>query len=72
MAERSIVAVSKTVVPSGTGGSHPPLSAELIGQQADNSCKLLNLLEFFYRFVFALKYIFSPLKDKVHNIHKLW
>ena len=28
MAE-SIVAVSKTVVPSGTGGSNPPLSAEL-------------------------------------------
>ena len=27
MAEWSIVAVSKTVVPSGTGGSNPPLSA---------------------------------------------
>ena len=32
MAEWSIVAVSKTVVPSGTGGSNPPLSAELTGQ----------------------------------------
>ena len=33
MAEWSIVAVSKTVVPSGTGGSNPPLSAELTGQK---------------------------------------
>ena len=65
MAEWSIVAVSKTVVPSGTGGSNPPLSAELIGQQADNSHKLLNLWEFFYPLVSALKYIFLPLKDKV-------
>ena len=32
MAEWSIVAVSKTVVPSGTGGSNPPLSAERTGQ----------------------------------------
>jgi len=31
----------------------------------------LNLWEFFYPLVSALKYIFLPLKDKVHNIHKL-
>ena len=68
MAEWSIVAVSKTVVPLGTGGSNPPLSAELIVQQADNSHKLLNLWEFFYPLVSALKYTFSPLKDKVRNL----
>lgn len=68
MAEWSIVAVSKTVVPSGTGGSNPPLSAELIVQQADNSHKLLNLWEFFYPLVSALKYTFSPPKDKVRNL----
>ena len=36
-------------------GSGARLSAELIVQQADNSHKLLNLWEFFYPLVSALK-----------------
>ena len=70
MVEWSITAVLKTAVPRGTGGSNPSLSAvtDKTGQRTDKSHKFNDLWDFFYPLVSALKYIFSPLKDKVSNL----
>lgn len=38
------------------------------GQRTDKSHKFNDLWDFFYPLVSALKYIFSPLKDKVSNL----
>ena len=57
MAEWSIVAVSKTVVPSGTGGSNPPLSAELTGQNRTMNSQVPQIqrfVELFYPLMSAL------------------
>ena len=68
VAEWSIAAVLKTVVLRGTRGSNPCLSAELTGQWTAKSHKFNDLWDFFYPLVSALKYTFSPLKDKVRNL----
>ena len=68
VAEWSIAAVLKTVVPRGTRGSNPCLSAERTGQRTDKSHKFNDLWDFFYPLVSALKYTISPLKDKVRNL----
>ena len=71
MAEWSIAAVLKTVELRGSGGSNPSLSAELTGQYRTVSRQVPQIQRFvglFYPLVSALKYIFSPLKDKVRNL----
>ena len=52
-------------------GSNPALSAELTGQYRTVSRQVPQIQRFvglFYPLVSALKYIFSPLKDKVRNL----
>lgn len=72
MPEWSIGTVSKTVVPLRVPRVRIPLSplnvTDKTGQQTDKSHKFNDLWDFFYPLVSALKYIFSPLKDKVSNL----
>ena len=61
MAEWSIAAVLKTVVPKGTGGSNPSFSAESLGQTAvrimcsnsSNVCQII--LSIYFKSIFLLK-----------------
>ena len=71
MAEWSIAAVLKTVEGNTSGGSNPSLSAELTGQNRTVSRQVPQIQWFvglFYSLVSALKYTFSPQKDKVRNL----
>ena len=72
MPEWSIGTVSKTVVPLRVPRVRIPLSPlnvpDKTGQRTDKSHKFNDLWDFFYFLVSALKYTFSPLKDKVRNL----
>lgn len=72
MPEWSIGTVSKTVVRVTVPRVRIPLSPlnvpDKTGQQTDKSHKFNDLWDFFYPRMSALKYTFSPLKDKVRNL----
>ena len=72
MPEWSIGTVSKTVVPLRVPRVRIPLSPlnvpDKTGQRTDKSHKFNDLWDFFYSRMSALKYTFSPLKDKVRNL----